>query len=477
MNRCLLAFALLSISILLPNCSENSMTADPVEEPEPDPEVIPSGTSEIKSSVQRPGDAQAGFDYLVNGDYLSSGVPYDAFTIAYGTDDRNLLNRSGDNAIIPYEFTAVDAPNGVRVVAPNCLQCHGGTINGQFIVGLGNTVFDFTIDQSTIIPVVDAGLIALYGLGSPEWEAYEPFQKASLATGPLLVMESRGANPANKIAAALSAHRDRETLIWKDEPAVTIPEEVIPSDVPPWWVLKKKHAMFYPGIGRGDFSKYLMASSLLTMTDSTKATEVNEHFPDVLAFINSIEPPAYPMSIDQDLAEKGQMIFELNCSACHGTYGPEESYPNLLVSLDRVGTDPALSNAYSNSDFDYYVDWFNTGWFSKDPNRAELVTEGGYVAQPLDGIWASAPYLHNGSVPTLDDLLNSSQRPTYWKRTFEDDDYDFAKVGWNYTTPDSKEDGDTYDATLRGYGNQGHTFGDALSAEDRTALIEYLKTL
>ncbi len=442
---------------------------------EDNPNLPPPGTSVIAPSAQRPGNAAAGYDYLVSGDYISSGVPYNVFTSIPGfTDNTNKLGRTGDNAIIPPDFTAVSAPNGQRVVAPNCLQCHAGSINGEFIVGLGNAAADFTTNQGNIASL--AGL--LIPPGTPQWEAFEPFKKAFETVAPQIVAEVRGANVADKLGAILAAHRDKFTLEWSDAPLIDIPVEVVPTDVPPWWVLKKKNSMFYAGNGRGDYSRYLMASSLLTMRDSSKANEVNQRFPDVLAYINSLQPPPYPGNIDASLAEEGKLIYTINCQKCHGTYGANESYPNLLVSLDLVGTDPLLSDAYKSSPiYAPFKQWFNTGWFGTGPNNAQLIAEGGYVAQPLDGIWASAPYLHNGSVPTLEDLLNSEQRPTFWKRTFNDTDYDFVKVGWNYTRPNSKTDKQTYDATLPGYGNQGHTFGDHLTPSQRSALIEYLKTL
>ena len=102
----------------------------------------------------------------------------------------------------------------------------------------------------------------------------------------------------------------------------------------------------------------------------------------------------------------------------------------------------------------------------------------GYVAPPLDGIWATAPYLHNGSVPTLDDLLKSSQRPAKWSRTFDNTaDYDAVKIGWKYKVETTKSNTKTYDTTQLGYGNQGHIYGDKLTAEERKAVIEYLKTI
>jgi hypothetical protein len=102
----------------------------------------------------------------------------------------------------------------------------------------------------------------------------------------------------------------------------------------------------------------------------------------------------------------------------------------------------------------------------------------GYVAPPLDGIWATAPYFHNGSVPTIEAVLDSSKRPTYWTRSFQSTDYDQAAVGWMFTAvqPDPTMNR-IYDTTQLGYGNGGHLYGDALDDADRTAVLEYLKTL
>ena len=100
-----------------------------------------------------------------------------------------------------------------------------------------------------------------------------------------------------------------------------------------------------------------------------------------------------------------------------------------------------------------------------------------YIAPPLDGVWATAPYFHNGSVPKLSMVIDSSTRPTYWRRPFDSRAYDLKDPGWRHTTPDGPVDTNTYDTTQRGYGNQGHTFGDDLTDEERRALLEYLKTL
>ena len=271
------------------------------------------------------------------------------------------------------------------------------------------------------------------------------------------------------------AHRDPKSFKWLDSSQVPIPEELIPTDVPPWWLLKKKHAMFYNGFGRGDFGRFLMASNLLTVTDTSEAAEVDKHFNDVLAWIYSLQPPVYPQTINTKLAESGQLIFEASCSGCHGTYGKDADYPNLLIPEETIQTDSLLySSNYSSPQF---VNWFNQSWFTTGDHPAMLVHFKGYIAPPLDGIWATAPYLHNGSVPNLETLLNSKLRPKYWSRDFKNPQYDIDSPGWKYKEESVAVNKDTYNTTLKGYSNAGHTFGDKLSNEERTALIEYLKTL
>mgnify|MGYP001806388443 FL=1 len=94
-----------------------------------------------------------------------------------------------------------------------------------------------------------------------------------------------------------------------------------------------------------------------------------------------------------------------------------------------------------------------------------------YKARPLDGIWATAPFLHNGSVANLYQLLlPAAQRDkTFQVGSFK---YDPKHVG--YVT---NEGGTTYDTTKAGNSNAGHEYGAALSDEDRWALVEYLKSL
>src|SRR5215467_10868589 len=75
----------------------------------------------VPASRQRDGDSKKGFAYLTTGDYLKSGIPLNYFKLGFGKSSVNYLQREGLNQNISYEYTAVTAPNGEIVVAPNCL--------------------------------------------------------------------------------------------------------------------------------------------------------------------------------------------------------------------------------------------------------------------------------------------------------------------------------------------------------------------
>ncbi len=441
-----------------------------------DPEIVNTVQGAVlPSSPQRNGNAAIGFQYLIEGDYLNSGIPFDIYKLAF-QNDADDLGRLGINKGINYQYTASKSNIGVNVVSQNCLRCHAQKIDNKIIVGLGNNLSNYTVNENANLTTIEFGIKQLYGINSNEWKAYEQFGKGAKAIAPQVLTSAFGVNPADKVFAVLAGHRNATDLKWNDASAYEVPSEVIPTDVPAWWLLKKKNALYYNGLGQGDFARLSMASALLTMKDSTDARKIDNKFADVISYIKSIEAPKYPYAIDKNLSEKGKVVFDNNCAKCHGTYGANPTYPNYLIALNKVGTDATLSQLYKS--YPQYTDWFNKSWFSQTPFSAKLMPQDGYVAPPLDGIWATAPYLHNGSVPTIEDLLLSSQRPKFWKRTSESNDkYNQLKLGWEYATLTSKTDALAYDTTLKGYGNGGHTFGDGLSLEDRKALVEYLKGL
>jgi hypothetical protein len=106
------------------------------------------------------------------------------------------------------------------------------------------------------------------------------------------------------------------------------------------------------------------------------------------------------------------------------------------------------------------------------PDPAWRATHG-YIARPLKGIWATAPYLHNGSVPTLYDLLQPAvKRPLQFKVGARE--FDPVKVGY---VNDVSLTGWLFDTTIKGNERSGHEFGTSLAEPERLDLVEYLKTL
>src|SRR3954469_23197304 len=87
----------------------------------------------IPPSKQRLGDAKKGLNYLITGDYVRSGIPYNAFLFGAGASTSNYLKREGLNQNLSHEYTAIKASNGEILVAPNCLQCHAQVFNDQLV--------------------------------------------------------------------------------------------------------------------------------------------------------------------------------------------------------------------------------------------------------------------------------------------------------------------------------------------------------
>jgi len=154
----------------------------------------------------------------------------------------------------------------------------------------------------------------------------------------------------------------------------------------------------------------------------------------------------------------------------------------VRVPLDEIGTDPVRLTALTEEGRKKYAD----SWFAHagEADAQQTLTDpDGYVAPPLDGIWASAPYLHNGSVPTLWHLIHPDDRPAVWRTVSAQ--MDEEKVGLTIEQasemPDSSDDmvfrRSYFDTRQFGKSGDGHNFPNALSEPEKQAVLEYLKTL
>jgi mono/diheme cytochrome c family protein len=191
-------------------------------------------------------------------------------------------------------------------------------------------------------------------------------------------------------------------------------------------------------------------------------------------FITERQPPKYPFSIDQALADHGQKVFaDQQCASCHA-FGGARTGQVIPVGEPELATDRHRLAMWNKQAADTY-NQFAEGYPWKF-NNVRKVEPAGFVAVSLDGLWLRAPYLHNGSVPSLTDLFQPlDSRPKKFYRGY--DVYDPVKVGFVSDGPEAQRIGFEYDTNLPGNANQGHTYGTSLSIEDRQGLIEYLKTL
>ena len=451
-------------------CGGDSRKGERVVAIPPATQPLAATDEPIPPSPQRPGDPVKGWEALTGEGYVGCGIPrslWDSFGgIAMAGAAKLDRPRGAD---LPYFMNPGKSASGIDIVTANCLGCHAAWLRGKLVIGLGEVSTDFTTEGAAD-PVAMAGLMVS---GDARTEV------AKLA-GRMRALErvrtrTAGANPADHIAAVLFAHRDPKTLAWSDEPLIPIADdEAIPVDVPAWWLLKKKTAMFHTGAGRGDQARIMMTASVMCVDDVATAKAIDSYFPDIRAYLMTLEPPKYPGTIDGKLAARGKQTFEARCSKCHGTYGEGGKYQSRIVSLAKVGTDPKLAE-HAGQFAAPFTSWFNSSFYGE---LARLEPGLGYVPPPLDGVWATAPYLHNGSVPNLAAVLDSSLRLPRTAIVRGRDAYDLVTVGWPNRAPDD----DTgsrwiYDAGAPGYANTGHTFGDKLTPAERSAVIEYLKTL
>jgi mono/diheme cytochrome c family protein len=194
-------------------------------------------------------------------------------------------------------------------------------------------------------------------------------------------------------------------------------------------------------------------------------------------WIWKLPPPAYPYAVNRELAARGEAAYRQACFACHGDHRFREGVKDA-PRLGRV--EPIDAIATDRHRLDSYTAEFAANQYSLYPDSQyrfrQFRKTGGYANQPLDGIWLRGPYLHNGSVPTLRDLLEPPERrPAVFYRGY--DVFDQANVGFVSNVPTAGgRSFSRFDTTLPGNGNRGHVYGTTLSEEEKRAIVEYMKT-
>jgi len=191
-------------------------------------------------------------------------------------------------------------------------------------------------------------------------------------------------------------------------------------------------------------------------------------FQTVTDFLLDLQPLAFPFPIDQQKAARGKLTYERECASCHAFGSPQTGQ---VTDIGAIGTDRHRLDSFTPG----LVERFHA--LDSPPFKFDSYRKtNGYSDTPLDGVWARAPYLHNGSVPTVWDLLQpANRRPAAFYTGY--DVYDPKNVGFITSGSDAERVGFKYEVCLPGNSNIGHDYGTALKDADKWDLIEYLKTL
>ena len=206
---------------------------------------------------------------------------------------------------------------------------------------------------------------------------------------------------------------------------------------------------------------------------------------DVMAFIAKMETPPFPNVINVEKSEFGRIVFQNNCQSCHGKYEGTAtrnklvSFPNKLIPVAKIGTDSVRCQAITHKDLAVLKNL-------PQKKSVQAETHNGYIAPILSGIWATAPYFHNASIPTLWHLMHPNDRPNKFYSGGHLLDYD--KVGikgelindvYQYNEKDKTwSNYEVFDTEKRGASNKGHEKQfNQLTEIEKEQLIEFLKTL
>ncbi len=524
------------------------------------------------------------FDQLLTERYGFNPAPYPN---PYPLPEEDPALTNGGSGQLPMGLIQGRDSNGNYngKVSLNCYICHGGQIGSAgdgpglgSIPGMGNT----NTDVMVLIRDISYGLVGALPI------SLNSTRGTSNAVGAFDLLTliwdvdtlSLSINPL-KLPFTHSYHGNQDMPNW-------------------WNTSHRPRKFFDGGLSADATRIDMAAADQVNLLSSgaSRRAATEEHDQDLQAYVDAQVAPAFPGAVDTTLAQQGAVIFHNkdlwanganatiarpqgngSCAGCHGVYSPRYVHDNqflenpalegvagYIVPLEIIGTDPARALAITTkvrsvfgsswwgypdgmpgyvppedkTAVDEYLDDFAYPILNPDGRPVQgacgWVEEFGYLAPPLYGVWASSPYFHNGSVPTLRQVLQPAERPKIWRRldsTVEGSvkGYDMSlgaydmieNVGWKYTEYCSKQDNNLEECdadhqvrnnmlyqwleTLKDniwllgfvskpYGtqtqidarkifntndfsnsNKGHEFTAVLNEAETRAVIEYLKTL
>jgi mono/diheme cytochrome c family protein len=437
------------------------------------------------------------------------------------------LGHAASTTMVPVPILG-DRP--IHVVQLTCMACHGGRIAGpdevvnpligapstefnQFRVAIARTVADprYTADNFRAAlaqkPLVGWMYGSDVGMLLQEQIERRAFNTAGAAETFLARLRDRAVNGAIRNAATLG----RCTYAVTDAPErngpkpgyldaigtgitlVADPSQLgdqicdvmphAPAEIDPMSVWRQADRPFAQWDGSIVSAVHRQIASAFAIVGSAGAVDLDVAV-RTTAFTRELPPAVYPFDVRHDAAVRGEQLYNAYCADCHA---PGNSH---LFTPAQIGTDGNRANIWTpfakNALLPVLRGICSDPAACSAPDGAPLADAqilqptGGYAAVPLAGIWARAPYLHNGSVPTLYHLLVPESRPTVFYRG--NIHYDQDKVGFTWDQPATNVY--PFDTRRAGASNFGHDTPEFLGGVDWASqpemladLLEYLKTL
>ncbi len=390
------------------------------------------------------------FDELVSQRY---GAPFGETRNPYPLPGEDPNRTNGGSGRLPQFFTQVREPNGrwTGRIGITCQGCHSGEAGTPadgpglgLLEGSGSPLADHDLFLRDMLP-----------LGYP----------ASLATF-INLNRTRGVNNASDINLAFF-FPDEDWYDFRTLLGLITSGSTGGMDTPAWWNMGHRPVKFADGVFPMDAPRVDMVfytpffglfGDVLGSISEEGQDWMRENGPPANDWITALKSPAYPYPINRTLAEQGAVLFHTldlwgpgrnnpvrdpnagngSCASCHGAYAPRYvndpaflATPELagmasyITPIDVIGTDRVRLDTNNEAvqvagslNFFGYPETIGTDQECGPQNREDLRGERelGYLAQPLYGIWATAPYFHNGSVPNLWEVLEPADRKRIWRR-------------------------------------------------------------
>jgi mono/diheme cytochrome c family protein len=438
------------------------------------------------------------FRYGSIGGESSNGLPYWIWKVlptmfseklpGKGYTSLGFMQEPGQD--LPIGF-AKSKRNGLEVVTQNCATCHVGQVKtspdadpliistmpshnvdlGGYIQFLRTVAVDPRFTAQEIMPYIEASGARLNPLERLLYRfvAIPRTRDALVVQGDRLSFMERQSPYGPGRVDTFNPYKTLRFNFPKDK--LTDSELQSISDFPPVWQQRSRQGMQLHWDGNNDSIDERNKSAALALVQPTTINFPSIH--RVRDWLLDVPPPAYPFAIDPELVAQGKKLYDNACASCHAFGGAKTG---TVEPLESIGTDPGRLNSYTTQlAANQYALFADITYKGEDQRFTHFRKTNGYSNLPLDGVWLRAPYLHNGSVPTLWDLLHKpSDRPKLFYRG--NPLYDPEKVGFVADVPSEKgKQYFPYDTSKPSNGNGGHLYGTDLDSADKKALIEYLK--